>query len=169
MNKKDIIKKAEEVCEQYVDTYPVKIVDVCKQYGFKVFEEYLPKKESGFIIDSQEPYGKYETKKLIVVNLSDMATRRRFTIAHELGHYLLHKEKDSDLYAHRDTEWQYSEQESEANTFASNLLMPEKMVRSFIKDNENLPYYMRSQAVAEAFAVSDSAASIRLEQLNIDF
>ena len=64
-------------------------------------------------------------KKLIVVS-SDIgySNRERFTIAHELGHIIMHHGysqcKDSDIWGHRPTKWK----EIEANNFASAFLLP---------------------------------------------
>ncbi len=56
--------------------------------------------------------------------------RHRFTIAHELGHYFLHKdgvklcriEENAKMVSYIDPEWQ-------ANTFASALLMPPRLIK----------------------------------------
>jgi len=55
--------------------------------------------------------------------------RQRFTVAHELGHYLLHREKYPDGFQCRAEDlarWdsEYNRVEQEANLFASTLLMP---------------------------------------------
>ena len=82
--------------------------------------------------------------------------RDRFTIAHEVGHYLMHnsnvtlarlgKEK---VQAYMDPEWQ-------ANTFAAELLMPINLI-----DTTDV------KKIAEKFGVSYSAASIRLKKINM--
>lgn len=171
MRKEEIIRKAKEICEiNNISEYPVKIVDLCKNYGFSVFEEYLPDDVSGFIVVQEEDFNKYESGKVIVANLSELAARRRFTIAHELGHYILHKKKDEKLYAHRDT-GESGRIESEANIFASNILMPEELVRNALELSEN-PLVasfdlFKIYYIAEQFAVSRSAAQVRLKQLGI--
>ena len=61
--------------------------------------------------------------------------RHRFTIAHEIGHYFLHRDgvklarlnSNIALQAYRKPEWQ-------ANTFASELLMPHKLIRGLNVD-----------------------------------
>ena len=60
--------------------------------------------------------------------------RKRFTIAHELGHYILHKNKNyinctmEDFY-----DWTGRKQiETEANYFASELLMPSEIVLKLV-------------------------------------
>lgn len=81
--------------------------------------------------------------------------RARFTIAHELGHLFLHegitlnrqiKVKDHKVY--EDSEWQ-------ADTFASELLMPSRMCEG-----------LSIEDIQEKFVVSYSAAKIKFEKLN---
>lgn len=172
MQKKEIIERAKEVCaKNHISEYPVNIVELCKSYGILVYQEYLPDDVSGFIVAQEELFDKYESNRVIVVNLSDCASRRRFTIAHELAHYLLHK-KDADiLYAHRDA-GQNGGIEQEANIFASNLLMPEDLVRSALSQQQGeagrkLLYFEKVAYIADQFAVSRPAAQVRLEQLRL--
>lgn len=82
--------------------------------------------------------------------------RDRFTLAHELGHFLMHQpenisfartESTNKIEAFRDPEWQ-------ANTFAAELLMPLNLIST--RD----PY-----EIAEEFGVSVQAASIRAKKI----
>lgn len=172
MEKKDVIQKAKNFCQEHnISNYPVNIVNLCSQNGLKVFEEYLPNDVSGFIVVQPDDFENYKTGKLIVVNLSDIPKRRRFTIAHELAHYILHKQESATLYAHRDA-GQHGGIETEADTFASNILMPENLVRIAIKRLESesrvkLPLSMKISYISNEFAVSLEAARIRLENLGI--
>lgn len=100
--------------------------------GATLIEESLPNSDGKII--------RGNTKTLIKVN-SDIKfeERKRFTIAHEIGHYLLHSKLD--LEVHNETSnslnWFNSAeqqakkgiQEWEANDFAAELLMPEPLVR----------------------------------------
>src|SRR5438309_737026 len=75
---------------------------------------------------------------VIAVKSSDPITRRRFTIAHEVGHLRLHPgrpmivDKFLQLGNRRDARSSLAtdREEIEANTFAAHLLMPEEMVRA---------------------------------------
>ena len=92
LTKAKIVQKANEICEQNnITHYPVNIVDICNAMGIAVYEQYLPSKVAGFIGVDDSLRERYHTDKVIVVNLADRAVRRRFTIAHELAHYVLHK------------------------------------------------------------------------------
>ena len=62
-------------------------------------------------------------------------TRKRFTVAHEIGHYLLHKDSDSMSCGVKDiANWTNVEvnPEHEADEFASELLLPSAEVKSLI-------------------------------------
>lgn len=171
MNKNKIVEKVMKICELHnINTYPVPIVELCNYYGIKVFTEYLKNDVSGFIVAQKENYKDYGTNRVIVVNSFDSAARQRFTIAHELGHYILHK-GEKELYAHRDV-GENNLTEREANIFASNLLMPESLVKSFLNNlqEEYWGFISDTQKIfslAEKFAVSNLAAKVRLEQLKL--
>lgn len=172
MDKRKIIQKAKEVCdENNIAEYPVRIVDLCKKYGLSVFERPLSADVSGFIVVQDQNYMSYGTNKVICVNLSDSPRRRRFTIAHELAHYILHREDDDPLYAHRDA-GQGGQIETEANFFASNILMPEHLVREAIDYlNDSMVgtpgKLLLTKYIADEFVVSEDAAKVRLSQLKI--
>src|SRR5205823_4215324 len=78
----------------------------------------------------------------IVVNKDDPSTRQRFTIAHELGHYILHQDyvKDESKYKvllrRPLQDLDYTKEEKEANCFAANLLVPNDLFKKY-KDVPN--------------------------------
>lgn len=172
MDAKQIIEKAKEVLQNSgIKEYPVKIIKLCEQAGIRVYQEYLPENVSGFIVIQEENFGKYDFNRIISVNRRDSVARRRFTVAHELGHYYLHRDQKNQLYAHRDA-GQSGQIETEANIFASNLLMPEKMVKQAIDyldydEGGSLPDTLKILTVAHEFNVSRDAATVRLKQLKI--
>ena len=79
------------------------------------------------------------------------------------------------LYAHRDINTEgivRSKIEQEANYFAANILMPEKLIREKVDDLKNeiwgkLPNFVLIHEIADHFVVSESAAEVRLKQLGI--
>ncbi len=106
---------------------------------------------------------------VIVVNTKHHPNRQRFTIAHELGHYLLHREKIGDglkedalLRSHSLT----NDLEREANKFAADVLMPEHLIGKEIKNLTNEPQSTISgnmiQRLARKFNVSTQAMCIRV-------
>jgi Zn-dependent peptidase ImmA (M78 family)/DNA-binding XRE family transcriptional regulator len=105
----------------------------------------------------------------IWVNRDQAWTRQRFTIAHELGHYLLrhsdrfHVDFGGDLAPsatgeHPGYSWRA---ERAANDFAANLLMPAPMVREAFKLTEEVKF------LATQFDVSPAAMGFRLSALRL--
>jgi Zn-dependent peptidase ImmA (M78 family) len=106
--------------------------------------------------------------------------RKRFSLAHELGHYVLHHREgkvhvDKTVFFRNDIPNKEDRRmEREANVFASELLMPENLVRKSFSsicsgeilysqwDQDELPSEM-----AEQFQVSLSAMVIRLRELRL--
>lgn len=100
--------------------------------------------------------------------------RRRFTIAHEIGHLVLHVPLRRELFCDRPADIRETEgppgagppelgrREREANLFARELLMPETLVeRQARATGFNLP------ALAKRFEVSVPAMRLRLRLLKL--
>jgi len=166
MTKADIINKAERFCkENNIGSYPVDVVKLCRARDIWVFECLLPSDVSGFIVIQDEPFENFGTGRLIAVNVSDSAARKRFTIAHELAHFILHKKEGEAIYAHRDA-GQSNEIERQANTFASNILMPKPLVLDVLSGIARGAHpSVMVDRVSYCFAVSADAAAVRLSQL----
>lgn len=87
-----------------------------------------------------------------------------FTIAHELGHYIMHKDyAASNEYKTLPRHDNYAENakpavEREADAFAANLLMPAKLVRKY-KD------FATVSELAKMFCVSEQAMRYRLNRV----
>ena len=104
-----------------------------------------------------------DDKWCIFVNKYENERRQRFTIAHELGHFIFHKNNKSlekDLIFFRDET--NNKEEREANDFASELLMPENMVKAYIKEG-----YNTIQMLADKFNLSTSAVRYRVYKLGL--
>ncbi len=175
MKQKEVKQIAEKFCADYgISDYPVKIIQICNENGLEVFEEYLEPDVSGLIVVDEKPWEKYGTNQFILVNSMESAVRRRFTIAHELAHFVLHR-NGSRLFAHRDMAAEgavRSSMEQEANYFAANILMPEKLVREKVEDLRDriwskIPGFVLVKEIADHFLVSESAAEVRLKQIGI--
>ena len=65
--------------------------------------------------------------KVIVVNKHMSNDRKRFTLAHELGHIIMHSSEDFLFAEHRN-------KEDEANSFASEFLMPANVIRNSLRN-----------------------------------
>ncbi len=96
---------------------------------------------------------------VIRVNRSESAVRQRFTLAHELGHLLFHPISTH----HRDSEYRNnSPLETEANSFAVELLMPAWLVWEVAGQ-----VGIDDLALANAFRVSTQAMKYRKRQLKL--
>ena len=109
-------------------------------------------------------------KTLIKVNSEiPYLGRRRFTIAHEIGHYLLHDKLDLEVHDEntttlnwfKSTEFQGKKgvQEWEANDFASELLMPSKLFIKEQKGKKFSPSLLRE--LAKYFKVSITSVAFK--------
>ncbi len=108
-----------EVIQKYQKGFPVKIGGLASELGLVVKKATLPGNISGSIKQEEGVY-------VIRVNSHDVRARQRFTIAHEVAHYLLHRHLigdgiiDNALYRSSLP----SKIESEANELAAQILMP---------------------------------------------
>lgn len=163
-NAKSAKKLAEEVLITYWnrDLFPVDPVRIASNNGIKVLETSLPEEVSGALIKEK---GK---DPIIVIEASDSTQRKRFSCAHELGHYFQRisagdTEKTYEYVDFRDANSAegVNSEEVFANQFAANLLMPEKEVRSVWSERRSV---LRAK---QYFGVSESAMSNRLNALHL--
>jgi Zn-dependent peptidase ImmA (M78 family) len=101
--------------------------------------------------------------RAIFYNPDDVPVRRRFTVAHEIGHFALGHES-----APRDTRASFGASnkdpiERAANQFAAELLMPEEAVRKVTLSGR----FGSVDEVADAFKVSSVAMNYRLTNLRL--
>ncbi len=135
---------------------PVDITGIAAVLGLKVWEsKSLPLGIAGKLFRDEQNGG--ESRYSIVVRSDDPLVRKRFTVAHEIAHYLLHRHLfkreliDDALY--RST--LSTPIEAQANAFAADLLMPRHLLRQF--EDKSV------EELASLFQVSEEAMSIRLE------
>lgn len=153
------------LAEDNVIAAPVPVEAMAKSRGCKVVTGSLHP-YSGLLMRSREG-------TVIGVNEDHPPVRRRFTVAHELGHLLLHEGQqiryDLDfkvnLRSKASSEGKNVE-EIEANFFASSLLMPEAMLEAdprtaFIHLDDDAAL----ETLAKAYKVSRQAMTIRLTRL----
>ena len=101
---------------------PIKnIFSLLETAGIIIYEINDDEKFDGvsFITDKGNP--------IIIVNKNFSNDRKRFTIAHELGHILMHNENNFPISSYRD-------KEKEANQFASEFLMPENYIKNSLRN-----------------------------------
>lgn len=142
--------------------------------GFMLGMQDLDDDTTGMLLVNDSEYIKgTETNRLIVVNrriredAPDSETfirKRRFIVAHEYGHFILHKKADEKLFAHRDHSKRNSPQEEEADFFARCLLMPRALVEKFVSIEEVKETNLNEQVdlIARIFKVTPKKAKQRL-------
>ena len=90
--------------------------------------------------------------------------RQRFTLAHELGHFVLHRESHASFNCDKESIYTGADTlkliEREADEFASNLLMPGDLLRQRIT-GKRIDFYLLGE-LAKEFGVSLEAMCIRL-------
>jgi Zn-dependent peptidase ImmA (M78 family) len=154
----DALKKAG------VSKAPVSVVQVATALGARILPE---------IIDDGISGGLYrkEDGPVIGVNAQHHPNRQRFTIAHEIGHLLLHESENYfvDRVFRRDanSSTAIDQLEIEANKFAAALLMPKHFMKQELK---NFSGPLRSEHVEELarkFNVSQQAMMFRLINLEV--
>lgn len=140
---------------------PIKLSQVAGAIGgVRIVSAPLPKGISGEIRPDPESPGSF----LIKVNKNDSARRQRFTVAHELAHYLLHRDQigggieDDVLYRSKLSD----AREAQANRLAADLLMPDRLVNEWISKAQALQVENIVGFLADKFNVSEAAMKIRL-------
>jgi Zn-dependent peptidase ImmA (M78 family) len=137
-------------------TPPIPVLEIAEQNGVEVVFSDFGRHES-----VASGFCHFKDKK-IYVNDSDIFARKVFTIAHELGHWILHQDtflKDPDKYAvlPRFQKARSDIFEQEANLFAAELLVPKRLL---------LPVKSASVAqLAKIFGVSRAMMENRLKNV----
>lgn len=114
----------------------------------------------------------------VFVNASDPVPRRRFTAAHELGHFLLHRSTmagksigDSKTTIVEVEDETANEMERQANRFAAELLMPteicQERAEAFRKSYGVCPRALFAHYLASELVVSPEALRYRLQELGV--
>lgn len=138
---------------------PIDPVRMAKSLGVKVLDVYLKENVSGALVK------KPDQDPSILLNAEDSKNRKRFTCAHELGHYVRRAGEPTqyeyvDYRDHRSSTGT-DEEERFANSFAASLLMPKWIVEA--QHGQDLPAFR----MAKQFGVSPEAMQYRLENLGL--
>jgi Zn-dependent peptidase ImmA (M78 family) len=140
----------------------VKIADLARQLGLRVsVSNGLDPNISGQIKRDNEAEGGYH----IILNKFEGKERQRFTIAHEIAHFLLHREKIDEGNGIVDNVMYRSQlsnrMEVEANQLAADLIMPRHLIHEQIREiGANDQDYLISE-LARRFRVSEQAMRIQ--------
>ena len=106
----------------------------------------------------------------VAINQNHHRNRQRFTLAHEIGHVILHANDEDRVFV--DKRFFRNElssrgelrEEIEANSFAASLLMPKSMIKENICATEGITD-LELFRLAIKFEVSEQAMTLRLVRL----
>lgn len=162
-------KRARRLLQQYkISKPPIDVERLAKQEGLRVVEEQLESEISGMLY-------REGGHAVILINQNDAPVRKRFSVAHELGHYHLHA--SLSVFVDRRVRFRDSnssqgtiKEEIEANNFAAELLMPETFVLQEavrLRGRRRLPLSDEEliEELASIFQVSRQAMEVRLANL----
>lgn len=154
---------------------PVPIDDIAMTLGAEIHYEPADDELSGFLFRDLR-----QKKAIIGVNSNHHPNRQRFTVAHEIGHFLLHnyegfhfdgsnqwfqiKRRDNKSKSGTDTD------EREANLFAAELLMPARFLQTDFPKVPPVDLLADTDLdsfteLAERYGVSTQALTYRLAYL----
>lgn len=161
------------LAEAQVQAPPVQVNEIAALQGARVvYRPFDGDDVSACLIPTTPP--------TIGVNARHHKNRQRYSIAHEIGHLILHRSQDATVHLDPNLRPLFRDEESskgvdrkeiEANTFAAELLMPENFIR---KDLELLGYACLDpeedpviRDLAKKYQVSLQAMTIRLVNLGL--
>lgn len=146
-----------QIILQHQASFPVAVGAIAKDFGITVMKSTMPGSISGEIRET-------EGKVTIKVNRHDVKERQRFTIAHEIAHFLLHRDRlangitDDVLYRSGLTD----DLERQANRLAADIIMPYNLIQVALANLNSLQAEEKLKNISELAQVSLAAVRIRL-------
>lgn len=156
----NLAPEVRKVIDEHLGAHPVKLGEIARQLGVKVLISTLPRGTSGQI-------GQEDGEFVIRINRHEAKHRQRFTLAHELAHFLLHRDRIVS-----DGGWsenvllrsgQPASIEYEANRLASDLVIPSGQLAEALKDYTGPITSEVIEDLARRFGVSTAAMEIKLQ------
>lgn len=150
-------RDAQDTLRQYWPrgVFPVDPVAIAIAMGLRVYSAQLGTDISGMIVRE------VDSDAEIWVDVDDSPTRQRFTVAHELGHYVERGGQAGAVNYVDRRGGPFTLRELYANEFAGNLLMPEEEVERMWKQTQS------RVKLANYFGVSQDALGVRLRRLGL--
>lgn len=176
---RDFVTKFREIFQQFdLSSVQTDLEQSVEDFGVKVYYSDMsnfpnPSEISGYsrVNDAGKPE--------IVVNGVQPEARRRFTIAHELGHIVLHwrwlnkpgqeLEKRHAEVLFRKTSYEDGEslKEHQANEFAAELLAPLSLIKGIVRTSNNPSQYellFLQSKIAKKFQISNQFAGYQIKK-----
>ena len=155
---------------QLIDGIGIDIQKLIRMLGVNLISKKFTEDISGLFVMTEENI------PIISYNSEDNEVRKRFTMAHELGHFILHS-KDQSFFIDKSPKVFFRNSvsttgekfmEREANSFAAALLMPSHLISSELATctsfgNEDDTIFH----LARRFMVSQQALAFRLSNLGL--
>jgi len=172
IRRKQIRRLAEDLLSKHHgERLPISATEIAKAHDAEVQLQPAPEDLSGFLY--RDPKTKHS---VIGVNSNHSETRRNFTIAHELGHLLLHDleevhvDRGFKVWLRSETSSQgVNTEEMEANLFAAELLMPARLLSRDVATlgHLDLDEDKLVAKLAASYKVSQQAMTFRLAYLGL--
>ena len=172
MLNKRIEKITINILEEFnITKLPIPLEKIIEKKGLSIQYDDLGEGVSGVLLINKG-------NGVIGVNNNDPLVRQRFSIAHEYGHYELHRSNKelfidkgfSALYRNKNSSTGEIKIEQEANAFAAAILMPESLIIKEIRKNKfDLSDDETIKNLANLFNVSSAAMTYRISNLNLFF
>jgi hypothetical protein len=148
-----------QIIAKYHASAPVDVLAIAKELGLNVWGmDSLPPNISGKIFRDSENGG--TSGFSIAVNRTEAPVRQRFTVAHEIAHFLLHRTQLDAGDLTDDTMYRSglsSKEEADANKLAAYILMPFSLINNLVNSGiTDVP------TLAAKLQVSQLALKIRL-------
>lgn len=152
-----------DIIRERASSAPVDVIAIAQDLGLEPTSAVMENNIAGYIRRDDLSVAGYR----IFYNREHHRFRQRFTVAHELGHYMMHRDLlgegvgDDIMYrdgpTNLDNKWITPVEERQANTYAANLLMPLPLIQHWRERGVSA-----IADLAEKFDVSVEAMRIRL-------
>lgn len=154
--RRQLAKRLADGITKVYSSPPIPVLEIAQDKGVQVvFASF------GRYSQSVAGFCDFEGARLLV-NSDDIPTRQNFTLAHELGHWIMHRDiflKNPDKYSVLPRANSYglnAPLEREANTFAAHLLVPSRLLNRVRTPTTSVT------ALADIFRVSRTMMEIRI-------
>jgi len=153
-----------EIIARHQVVPPVNVAHLADALGVPVYYKDLGTAASAMI--QRDPIRGRQSGFVIYLNSREPSVRQRFSLAHEIAHFVLHRDlieqgvTDDTMYRSAELSSYY---ETQANQLAADILMPIRMVKRAHENEKSL------SGLASLFQVSKGAMQIRLKGLHLTF
>jgi len=141
-------KALEVFIECEIHEFPIDCFAILKHYGFKVHAYSYVQKQNPMLFEMCKRYSNdsFKYQDIICYNQNHNESRVRFSLMHELGHYILEHEENTP------------ENEAEADCFASSVLAPRVAIWRM--------WHPTAEEIHQRFGLSYAASNRALDNFN---